>query len=328
MDLPYYTKDEGSGGQIKEKPEDFIVEEIPLYKPSGKGQHLYINLTKKGVTSKKIKDRLADIFGTGKRNVGMAGLKDKEAVATQTFSVDIGNSEKDEEAVEEIKGIENVEVNWSKRHRNKLKKGHSLGNRFKIVISETDKIEKAREVAQEIKRRGIPNFYGQQRFSENDSNIRDAEDILKGKNMNNRWLRNFLLSSYQSYLFNKYLIFRINKGKFEGLMEGDIAKKYDTGGLFVVEDKEKEQKRFDEKEISFTGPIYGKEMWWPESKAGQFEEELLERFMGKNKLGKLGRGSRRLGKLLVDDLSIEKHNKGLLVKFSLLKVIYATIVLI
>lgn len=324
MELPYYIKNEGTGGEIKEKVENFIVEEIPLYNPSGEGQHLYINITKKGLNSKEVKDKIADIFQSNKKNVGMAGLKDKWAVTTQTFSVDIGNSGKGEEAIEEIEGIK---VNWFKRHRNKIKKGHTLGNRFKIIISGTDKIEEGRTICKEIKKKGIPNFYGQQRFSDNDNNIRKAEEILNGYQIRDNWLKRFLLSSYQSYLFNKYLILRINKGKFGGLLEGDIAKKYDTGGLFVVEDKERENERFRENEISFTGPIYGKEMWWPESEAGKFEEKLLERFLDKDKLGKLGRGSRRLGKLMVDDITIKKEEEGLLVKFSLPKGSYATIVL-
>ncbi|MFO0376071.1 MAG: tRNA pseudouridine(13) synthase TruD, partial [bacterium] len=34
------------GGRLKDRPEDFIVEEIPAYEPSGTGEHLYLFIQK------------------------------------------------------------------------------------------------------------------------------------------------------------------------------------------------------------------------------------------------------------------------------------------
>ncbi len=88
LSLPYLTADlEGIGGRIRARPEDFMVEEVALYEPSGSGSHLYVNITKRSQTTRDVQLQLADLFGLRPRNIGTAGLKDKHAVTTQTFSV-------------------------------------------------------------------------------------------------------------------------------------------------------------------------------------------------------------------------------------------------
>jgi tRNA pseudouridine13 synthase len=90
MELPYLTIDlPGIGGRIREKPEHFEVEEIPLYEPSGKGTHLYINITKKGINTRDIQLKIAQILDLPLHSVSFAGLKDKNAVTTQTFSIEL-----------------------------------------------------------------------------------------------------------------------------------------------------------------------------------------------------------------------------------------------
>jgi tRNA pseudouridine13 synthase len=274
--LPYISKGKIEG-KIKGKPEHFKVTEVPLYLPSGEGNHLYLNITKKNLTSTEVKDRISKIFKFDKKRVGLAGLKDKKAVTTQTFSVNIQNKEKIKEKIDKIQKIKNLKVNWYKRHRNKLKKGHLLGNKFEIIISDIEyknkDIKKIKKILTQLEE-GIPNYYGEQRFGKQGDNHLKGLKIIKGElNVKRRWLKRFLISSYQSHLCNLYLKKRIEKGLFYKILEGDIAKKHSTGGLFVVTDL-KEQKRFDNKEISFTCPIFGKKMWEAEKKAGRLEREV------------------------------------------------------
>lgn len=336
--LPFATKEyPGIDGKIKKKPEHFVVEEIPIYEPCGKGDHLYINLTKKNLTSKEIQKKLTQLFNLSEVCIGFAGMKDKHAVTTQTYSIKFGIID-DKFTKEVVKTIEKnipIKVNWAKLHNNKIKAGHLLGNKFKIIISEIkipidEALEISREIVNKIKKTGIPNFYGPQRFGFDGDNWKRGLSIIKGElKTRDLWSKRFLISSYQSYLCNVYLAKRVESGNFEKILKGDIAKKYDTGGLFVVKDKEAEQKRYDNHEISFTGPIYGPEMWEAEDESGKFEKEILkDSGVTIEDIKKAGsNGTRRLGRLLVDDIKIKKVREGLQLEFFLPKGAFATNVL-
>ncbi len=321
--LPYLSEGKIEG-EIKEKPEHFKVTEVPLYNPSGEGNHLYINITKKNLTSINVKDKISKIFNVNKRNIGMAGMKDKNAVATQTFSVDIQNVKDIDKKIRKLE-VE-VKVNWYKKHRNKLRRGHLLGNKFEIVISKikNNAIKDVKNILKQLEN-GIPNYYGKQRFGKKKDNHLQGLKIIQGKlNVNRKWLRRFLISSYQSYLCNLYLKKRIEKKLFYKILKGDIAKKHSTGGLFLVEDVGEEQERFNNKEISFTCPIYGKNMWEGEGVAGGLEREVKKNSKGeKIPLS----GSRRLGRFFLKDLEIKKHKEGILLRFQIPKGSYATVVL-
>jgi tRNA pseudouridine13 synthase len=225
-----------------------------------------------------------------------------------------------------------VQVEWVRRHRNKIKAGHLLGNRFRIVLLGTrpGALRQAEAIVQALQRGGLPNFYGPQRFgSEGDNAERGREILMTGRGPHKRWLRRLLLRAYQSALFNTWLVWRIDRGWFERLLVGDVAKKRDTGGLFEVQDAESEQPRFERDEITYTGPIYGSQMWWAGGRPGQLEHEVLERASVTEEMlhrAHLG-GSRRLARLLLDDLEVEPHPAGLLFTFTLPKGCYATTVL-
>ena len=331
LDLPYLTQDlPGIGGKIRKTPDSFIVEEIPLYEPLDIGKHLYINITKENLTTRQVQEKIANIFNISVKNVGFSGMKDKNARTTQTFSIsEYDNIEKAKELIESNLA---VKVNWLRFHKNKLRIGHLLGNKFKILISDLEisndeALERTKKIIEEIKKNGLPNFFGPQRFGSNGNNIQKGLQIIQGKfNINNRWMKKILISSYQSYLCNKYLSYRLERGLFNKILKGDIAKKYDTGGLFEVEDQEKEQKRYENHEISFTAPIYGYKMWETTEFARELELKILSDFdmtLEKFRLAKI-KGTRRLGRLLIRDLSVETKKDGILLLFSLPKGAFAT----
>lgn len=331
--LPFITEGlPGTGGKVREKPGHFIVEEIPLYEPSGEGQHLYVNITKEGISTRDVQLELAKLFGLPAHGVGAAGLKDKHAVATQTFSVLLKGAT-EAEAREKLKGL-SVKVNWSRLHRNKLRRGHLKGNRFTITITGLDDREgalrKAEATAGKLREGGLPNYYGPQRFGSSGENWRKGLELIQGKaRERNRWLRKFLISSYQSHLCNLYLAGRVEKGLFYTILKGDIAKKHDTGGLFLVEDEKEAQARFGSKEISFTAPMYGPGMRQAEGVPGELEESILEQSgVTMEQLGKAKvEGTRRPGRLLVPDLEVKQSKEGLIITFSLPKGSFATTVL-
>ncbi|UCD07689.1 MAG: tRNA pseudouridine(13) synthase TruD [Candidatus Aenigmatarchaeota archaeon] len=338
MELPYVTQDlPGVDGKIRERNDHFIVEEVPLYEPSGEGEHLYVNITREGMTTREIQEKLAEVFDVEVEGVGCAGMKDKYARATQTFSVGIGKMESESLEDVEEKITENlpVTVNWLQMHTNKLRAGHLLGNRFTIKITNLKDelivaLERARVIADRIKEKGLPNFYGPQRFGLNGENVSKGFEIIQGNySVDDKWLRRLLISSYQSYLCNRYLAKRLESKLFDKILRGDVAKKYDTGGLFEVEDPAAEQSRYEEKEISFTAPIYGSNMMEATGPSGEMEAEVLKEFgITIEKLSSAGaNGTRRLGRVMVSDLELRGVEDGLVVKFFLPKGAFATTVL-
>jgi tRNA pseudouridine13 synthase len=331
-DLPYVSDElPGIGGEIKVKPMHFVVEEIPLYEPSGEGQHVYVRLGREGWTTRSVENALARLFNLRDVDIGCAGRKDRQARATQTFSLSLPTLDEDTVG-RRIRENLPFDVEWVRRHSNKIKAGHLLGNRFRIVLlgPAPDALGQARAIVKALQERGLPNFYGPQRFGrEGDNAQRGREILLSGHGPSKRWLRRLLLRAYQSALFNTWLVRRIESGWFESLLTGDVAKKLDTGGLFAVEDAVAEQPRFECDEVTFTGPIYGYRMWWATGKPGELEHEVLDRegvtesMLHRAQLS----GSRRRARLLLDDLDVKPHPEGLLFSFSLPKGSYATTVL-
>lgn len=340
LTVPYITANlPGIGGTLRATPDHFVVEELPLYDPQGDGQHVYINLTKTGLTTREVQGQLAKLFKVTEKQVGFAGMKDKYARTTQTFSVNVGFM--DEEGVaavpQRVADALPVTVHWAKLHRNKLKIGHLIGNRFTITVTgmgmaAADALPQAQAIADELLRTGLPNYYGPQRLGVDGDNVRRGLALLQGKRyIKDRWLRRLMISSYQSYLCNRYLTERVERGLFEQILTGDVAKKYATGGMFQVEDAEVEQPRFAAQEITFTAPVYGPKMWDALGPAGELEAAVwaespvtVEHF-AKARI----QGTRRIGRLLVPDLTVQagEDDDTLVVQFSLLKGSYATTVL-
>ncbi len=333
-DLPLISNGyKGTGGIIKAEYKHFIVDEIPAYLPSGEGEHLFVNLTKTGITTKEVQKALAGLYDIPSRDVEFAGIKDKNAVTSQYFSVWLSENQ-DKERVYELENQLPVKINSMAFHNRKIKSGHLKGNAFRIKITGIEipleeAEDRAKKIVEVIHQKGIPNYYGEQRFGMHGDNAEKGLKILKGKEIiKNKWLKRFLLSSYQSYLFNYYLKKRIDNRLFDKILTGDVAKKQDTGGIFIVDDKEEEQKRLDNKEICFTGPIFGKKMKQAIDEAGTFENSILtenEVTLEEFKNAKLT-GTRRAG-IILPKIEVTREEDGLILGFELPKGAFATVVL-
>jgi tRNA pseudouridine13 synthase len=151
----------GTGGTIKEIPEDFLVEEIPLYAPCGDGEHLYLRVEKCGITTFDLLQRLARALGVRERDIGYAGLKDARATTRQTLSL-TGVTEEQALALD----LEGIRILSAARHRNKLRLGHLAGNRFTIRVRQVgaEALEQALDVLSVLQDIGVPNRFGQQRY--------------------------------------------------------------------------------------------------------------------------------------------------------------------
>ena len=158
----YLTADlPGVGGRLKDRNEDFLVEEIPAYEPCGHGEHLYLHIEKSGRPTLEVVRALARHFSVPSRSVGFAGMKDKHAVTRQWLSVHSPDDQR--VGTFECAGVTIVSA---ARHRNKLRVGHLRGNRFvtRIRDVELDQVEEAKMILQVVQEHGAPNAVGEQRF--------------------------------------------------------------------------------------------------------------------------------------------------------------------
>lgn len=170
----------GLGGQIKLRHEDFLVEEIPLYDPSGEGEHVYMLIEKRDLSTSQAVDAIARHFGVSDRAVGYAGMKDRRAVTRQVISVHVpGKKPEDFPSLRHDK----ISVLWVDRHTNKLRLGHLKGNRFSIRIRGVRSVDalRADKVLRTLERTGVPNFFGEQRFGYRLNNHRLGRLDLLGK---------------------------------------------------------------------------------------------------------------------------------------------------
>ena len=328
--LPRVTDDlPGIGGTVKMVPEDFYVEEIPLYELSGEGEHIYLKLERSGLNTRDLVRRLAKAFDLKEAAVGTAGQKDRNARTVQFFSLYAPRLSLEE--VRETAGSwEDVVVQEITRHGNKLRTGHLRGNLFRILIRDCRPgfENLLPSLAEKLIKGGFPNYYGEQRFGKEGDNALRGREILTGKRSERGWLRTFLLSAYQSELFNRWLRLRIQRGLFETILEGDLARKTETGGLFLVEDIHREEEAFRNGSISYTGPMFGGRMRQPLCpEALTLETRVLEEEGVDGSLFERGNleGSRRSGRVVPGDLTYRVEDENVcLLSFSLPAGSYAT----
>jgi tRNA pseudouridine13 synthase len=319
----------GIGGAIKAIPEHFQVEEVLPYTPSGEGEHVFVKLRRAGWNTTDVGAALGEIFELKGADIGWGGRKDKNAVTTQTFSLRLPMDMPLTTVEARLRSLP-FDVIELQRHGNKLKTGHVASNRFRIVVSEPEPEAgtRAGAIAAVLKSSGVPNFYGEQRFGYHFRNLdRAAALVRRGKARGKK--EAFTVSVAQSALFNCWLIERIRREQFTTLLQGDVARKTDTGGLFVVDDLEEARQRFEAGRIIYTGPIYGHKMMPAAGPAGDYEKELLDRFGLAPAVFKPLRapGSRRAAILHLHDLSIRTDCQGLEFTFTLPAGAYATAIM-
>lgn len=339
--------------RIKTSPADFVVEEIPAYEPAGDGDHLFVTFRKQGRGTAEVVSDLARGLGIRARDIGVAGLKDKHAVTTQTVSIDRQGAKKEGEgdaakipSRDEFErrlralSIDNVTVLDARWHRNKLKTGHLRGNRFTILVREVSDIPTALARFEEISRLGVPNAFGEQRFGPEHRNVARAKEWLSGRDRGPRdpKARRFSFSAWQSYLFNQVLAAREQEGTWATVLEGDLAMKHASGGLFPCTDETTDRARALVGEISATGPMLGAAMRWPDGAPRAIEDRVVRialeelgvsedtEFLAR--LSQLGEGTRRPLRQWVENLAATAEQPdGIRVQFVLPSGTYATTVL-
>jgi len=328
--LPRLTADvPGCGGAFKLVPEDFEVEEVPAYEPSGEGEHLYLWVEKRGRDTREVVRALCAALGVDEGDVGVAGMKDRQAITRQLLSVPA----KAEARLADF-SLEGVSVLWSKRHGNKLRTGHLRGNRFRLRLRGVKDMGAARESFARLGARGVPNYFGEQRFGREGDNADFGRLLLLGQRLPRRpdkFQRKLYLSAFQSRLFNRALADRLGAGTFDMALLGDVLRKEETGGLFVCEAPEVDGPRVASWEVSPAGPLFGPKMTASAHAVAEAEAKLLvdegvtlDDF---RRGGDETQGGRRPYRVRLTGPSLEVEGEDLVLAFELPKGSYATEVL-
>ena len=327
-------------GTLKATPDDFVVDELPLYEPSGEGTHVYVRFRKRNLTTDQAARALARAAGAEPRETGIAGMKDKIAVTTQTISLATPPGITPAAFEEKVRAVsvEGLEILDVKRHGNKLRTGHLAGNRFRLHITELPPgtVEEVCARFLALPALGVPNAFGEQRFGRDQDNAQRALAWLAGKERAPRdaRLRRLQYSALQSAVFNAVLEERVARGDWNVPLEGDVLKKEDSGGLFLCTDVQADRERAAQWEISPTGPIFGIKMNQPTHEPAEIEARAFAKIvtaeLDLSALRSLGEGTRRPLRLPVKEVTITPDRGeepcGCIVEFVLPKGAFATTV--
>ena len=312
-------------------PEDFRVTEIEKFHPDGMGTHAWLRIRKRGVNTEEVAAALARVAGAARSAVGFAGMKDRAAVATQWFSVDLAGRAEPRWAALESEAIEVLEV---ASHRRKLRRGALLGNRFEIVLR--DAVVGSADLDERvnaIRARGVPNYFGPQRFGRGGANLRLAWSLLvERRRIRDRSQRGFALSAARAHVFNQVLAARVESGGWEAPMAGDVMILDGRGSVFALDRvDDATAKRAAQGEIHPTGPLWGRGKRLVTGAVRDIEDRVVA------KMEPLCRGlererlnqERRALRVAVRDLDcrIEPHGGCVSLAFALPPGSYATTVL-
>ncbi|HYI86649.1 MAG TPA: tRNA pseudouridine(13) synthase TruD [Burkholderiales bacterium] len=229
-------------GVLRSTPEDFEVDEILGFTAAGVGPHALLRVRKRGANTEWVARELARVAGVKPFEVGFAGMKDRNAVTTQHFTVPRGKR-----AAEEFMGMtgDGFEVISAAAHQRKLPRGALEGNRFAITVRglACDPAQLG-ERLQRLAAGGAPNYFGEQRFGREAGNLeqvlRGAQQLAAGGRSRARERRGrddagFMLSAARSVIFNAILAERVTRGTWNRLAAGDVANLDGRGSVFAVD---------------------------------------------------------------------------------------------
>ena len=338
--MPFLSADiPGIGGRIKQSVEDFRVDEIGAYEATGEGDHVMVQIRKRGISTFEAIKRLARALDVKDGDIGSAGLKDARAITTQRLSLPPPTTPEMLRALE----LDDIDVLSATRHPHKLRTGHLRGNAFSIVVrscdvDENEAAERARSALNVLGQApGTPNWFGEQRFGQRGDNAERGRELLlgnfRGVKPRPRLLRLYL-SAIQSLLFNDTLIRRIEAGEYRSIIDGDILKKTDSGGIFACEDRDADLARFLDGAVVATGPMFGPKMRQPSpgSRAAELEDSVLAARDLKHgafgRYSKLAPGTRRPLSVALKGVRVKPiEERAIEVSFTLPSGSYATSVL-
>lgn len=243
-------------GIVKSRHEDFRVDEIMPVAPSGEGEHLWLQIEKKGCNTEWVARQLARLAGVKSMAVSYAGLKDRHGITTQWFSLHLPG-----QADPDLSGLpDDVRILQAIRHNRKLKRGTLSGNRFSLMIRDiSGPLDLLEPRLQAIAEQGIPNYFGEQRFGHDMGNLYQAEKLFQGELKRlDRHERGLYLSAARSWIFNLVLSERIRQDNWNHYLPGDVFMLDGRSACFADDNSADLKQRIEQLQIHPTGPLWGK----------------------------------------------------------------------
>jgi tRNA pseudouridine13 synthase len=262
--------------RIRSTPDDFHVFEIPVTLPQGEGNHVWLQIEKRQLNTDEVARLIAKHADVPPREVSYAGLKDRDAVTQQWFSVNLqGKAHPDWSAL----NGERLHVLQAQAHPRKLKRGALTGNRFVLILRDVAGNRAAIEQRlQQLQQGGVPNAFGAQRFGRNGSNVARAREVLiGGRRERDRHRLGLMFSTARSWVFNALLAVRIEDQTWNQARPGEVLQLDGRSAVFVAEAIDTEiQRRMDALEVHPTAPMVGDGSSLAQAEALLWEAQQLE----------------------------------------------------
>ena len=328
--------------RLKSQADDFVVEENIALEFSGDGEHCWLYIKKRGCNTDWVAQRLAAYCDVKKMAVAYAGLKDRHAVTSQWFSVQLpGKPTPDwqefESSFTSSASDENVQVLQSFRHNRKLQRGALKSNTFKITLRELSDssesmFDSLTQRCAEIAKYGVPNYFGAQRFGRNYSNLEQAEKLFaRPRYKLAKHKRSLYLSAARSWMFNHILSDRIKQGVWNSRLPGDVFMLNAKSACFKDEANMVDElnQRLSHNEINPTAILWGEGDVMVSSQAAELEAAVIERFpvFRDGLIAARLQAQRRSCRLIPEQMGCSQLGKDLVVSFTLPAGSYATMVL-
>ena len=315
-------------GRLRHEPEDFLVEEELGFSPAGDGAHVLLKVRKRNANTQWVARELARLCGCRPADVGYAGLKDRHAVAIQWYSLPRSRSSLDFLQLR----ASDFEVLETHAHTRKLPRGALAGNRFavRIRVQEEDATALASRLAPRlaaIEQRGVPNYFGAQRFGRDAGNLRQLGGAAQRLPPQQRA---FALSAARSVIFNALLAARVTDGTWERLLVGDVGNLDGRGSIFPIPTVDSAlTERCQRLEIHPTGPLWGAGSPMSAAQVLELETLIATRYpdaAGACVAARMAQERRAL-RLAVRELRCEIEPRSVRLHFRLVRAGFATAVL-
>lgn len=260
---------------LKATAEDFQVDEVLDIPLSGNGEHLWLWVEKRDLNTEEAARRLARAAAVPLRNISYAGLKDRQALTRQWFSLHLpGKADPDLAAAEN----ETLSILKRTRHSRKLQRGAHSANGFTLRLTGLQADHTALDARlEQLRSQGVPNYFGTQRFGHEGGNIHDARDWAARQALpEQRNVRSRLLSSARSYLFNQALAQRVADGSWNTAQVGDLLAFTDSRSFFPAGEAECTDPRLAILDLHPTGPLWGEGVSAATGVPGELEQRIGE----------------------------------------------------
>jgi tRNA pseudouridine13 synthase len=328
LDPPSALGEPVGSAVLREQPEDFRVEERMGVAPVGAGEHLWVEVRKVGWNTEDVAHWLARVAGVARRAVSFSGLKDRQAVTRQWFSLHLPGRP-DPHLDNPPEGIVILDC---RRHERKLNRGTHAGNSFELKLRHWQGHEEAlNQRLGVIRQRGVPNYFGAQRFGRGGDNAERARAWLEGRGEapRKRAIRGIWLSALRAELFNRVLAERVRQGCWDSVLEGDVLQPDGSRGLFHEPDEPHAAERVAAGRVHPTAPLPGAGGMAPSGACAALEERILAADQSiTQRLSDQGvEAARRATRLPVTGLTLEFEQDGPRLWFALPAGAYATTVL-